>query len=826
MKRPFVTVALLYGSGLLLGQALHPSLTVLLGVSFALTAAALLARPARIPLLAALLVSAGWTSIACKTAVLTPVDLRVVMGNRTAISTLQGRLLETPTQRTSTHGELESVRSMAFLDVRRVKEKGADWTPATGRVLVTTRGTLPSNLFAGQEVEVNGVLSAPPGPLAEGLFDYRTYLRFQGIYYQLRADSAEDWQLIGPLRAQPMSDRFIAWAQQRLASGLPSQDESLRLLWAMTLGWKTGLTNEVYEPFMRSGTMHIFAISGLHIALIAGILVSLLRAVRVSRGWCGLVVLPLIWFYTGATGWQPSAIRSVVMMSIVIGGWSLQRPTDLLNSLAAAAFIILIWDPHQLFGASFQLSFFVVLSIALFMPPIQRWLDAKLAPEPLLPAQLVPRWRRVLTVPLRWLVASVATSLAAWLGSLPLTAYYFHCFSPVTLLANLVIIPLSSLALASNLGSLLCGWAFPTIGDLFNFSAWFWMHCMVRISQAHVLIPFGVWNVPAPSLGTILAYYSLLLALLSGWLLATRRRQIAATLATIILLICAWPWHSDRSVAQLTLLPIQGGMAAFAEAPRPGGDILIDCGDSNSVQYITKPFLRARGVNRLPVLAMTHGDLRHIGGAEDVVAAFNVRRVCASELRFRSPAYRDAISRFREQPGLLQTVSPYQAIQGWTVLHPAPRDRFGRADDGALVLAGTFWGTRVLLLSDLGRLGQECLLERNTNLRADILITGVPSSPDLLSELLLERVSPGLVVVVDSLLPAYARASQAFQERLRGKRIPVLYTRETGATTLEFRPGSWQLRAIDGQTFQPPATAPPPGEPHQQTAGSAETVEK
>src|SRR5260221_6202756 len=134
----------------------------------------------------------------------------------------------------------------------------------------------------------------------------------------------------------------------------------------MTLGWKTALNNEVADPFMRSGTMHIFAISGLHIALIAGILVSLLRVLKVPRAACGLIVIPLIWAYTGVTGWQASAIRSTVMMTIIIAGWSLKRPSDLLNSLAAAAFIILLWEPQQLFQASFQLSFSVVLSLALF----------------------------------------------------------------------------------------------------------------------------------------------------------------------------------------------------------------------------------------------------------------------------------------------------------------------------------------------------------------------------------------------------------------------------------------------------------------------------
>jgi len=85
----------------------------------------------------------------------------------------------------------------------------------------------------------------------------------------------------------------------------------------MTLGWKTGLSGEVSEPFMRSGTMHIFAISGLHIALIAAMVVGVLRCFAIPRSVCCIVVIPLIWIYTGITGWQASAIRSTIMTSVM-----------------------------------------------------------------------------------------------------------------------------------------------------------------------------------------------------------------------------------------------------------------------------------------------------------------------------------------------------------------------------------------------------------------------------------------------------------------------------------------------------------------------------
>src|SRR5258705_9893349 len=238
------------------------------------------------------------------------------------------------------------------------------------------------------------------------------------------------------------SDRFQFWAKQTLARGLPTEDEDLRLLWTMTLGWKTGLTGEVSEPFMRSGTMHIFAISGLHIALIAGLLVLVLRAVKVPSSVCGALVIPLIWAYTGVTGWQASAIRSTIMMSVIITGWALRRPRDLLNSLASAAFLILIWDPQQLFQAAFPLSFCVVLSLALFTPVLDRIRQRLLAEDPLLPARLRPRWQQLVRRPAGWVLAGLGTSLAAWLGSIPLFASPFKSFTPSRLLSKPPLCPL------------------------------------------------------------------------------------------------------------------------------------------------------------------------------------------------------------------------------------------------------------------------------------------------------------------------------------------------------------------------------------------------
>ena len=260
MKRPLVPVALCYASGLLLAEFLRPSLTLLFFLSFTLLLAALAWSRPRMLLLGPLLVLVGWTNLTSRTAVLSPQDLRVVLGTNAAFVTVRGSLAETPSQRLFERDERELWRSLAQVRVIGLKD-GTNWSPVVGRVMTSTPGQLPAQFFAGQPVEITGILAPPTTPVAEGLFDYRAYLARQGIHFQLKVAATNAWQLAsGAKTSLPLPDRFLAWAQVTLARGLPvgPKDQPLRLIWAMTLGWRPALTNEVNEPFMRSGTMHIF----------------------------------------------------------------------------------------------------------------------------------------------------------------------------------------------------------------------------------------------------------------------------------------------------------------------------------------------------------------------------------------------------------------------------------------------------------------------------------------------------------------------------------------------------------------------------------------
>jgi predicted membrane metal-binding protein len=126
------------------------------------------------------------------------------------------------------------------------------------------------------------------------MFDYRAYLSHQGIYYALQAASEQDWRVVASPSQPPLADRFREWARRALALGMPVKDESLRLEWALVLGWKTALTEEVSEPFVQAATYHIFAVDGLRMAIVFGIFFYLFRALRLPRAVSGLLLIPLI----------------------------------------------------------------------------------------------------------------------------------------------------------------------------------------------------------------------------------------------------------------------------------------------------------------------------------------------------------------------------------------------------------------------------------------------------------------------------------------------------------------------------------------------------
>ena len=799
MRRPLVGVLLAYMGGVLLGEWFETPLPLLLGAAGLLLACFWALPTCRWFLWVAVLVGAGWVQQVRHQAILAPHDLRQLLGGEAELANVRGRLVRRPELRAARVDETVEWRVRAVIEVSAVRLRHR-WHAASGRVLARAPEVLGPDYFAGRHVEVSGVLKPPEAAAAPGLFDYRAYLARQGIHGLLITDGSIDWRRVegaGPT-APGWSDRFVRWAEATLARGLTPDDPALRLRWAMLLGWRGAVTEDLSEPFLKSGTMHVFAISGLHVMLIAGILTGGLRVLRLSRAGSGLLVLPLLWFYAGITGWQPSAVRATVMMSVIIGGWALRRPSDLLNSLAGAAFLILLWDPRQLFQAGFQLSFSVVFSLAVMLPWLSHARDRWLAPEALLPPALRPTRREWCREKLRAALGAVAVSLSAWLGSLPLAAWYFHLVTPVSLFTNLIVVPLAGLVVLSGLCSWLCGPWCPWATECFNHAGWLVMWAMMRISGWAAALPGAWWPAERPSLLFLLGYAGFLLLPLGSNL--TRRWRLAhATAVVLALALGLWLPHTQRSrTLRITVLPVGGGDCVWIDAPGREADLLVDTGDANAVDWVVAPFLEAEGRRRIPAILLTHGDTRHVSGAPDLLRRIQIGQVLVGPGNPRSAVYRrslEALQKAGRPTGVMQRGRRWGPVR---VLHPDAQDRFTRADDQAVVLRFDWHGARVLLCSDLGRFGQDALIEREQDLEVDIVVTGMPTGEEPLREPLLERLRPSVMVVSTGRYPADQAPSRALRGRLARTGIPVYYTGDQGAVIVSATPHGWSVEAMDG----------------------------
>ena len=597
MKRPMIWAVVPYMLGIAVADTGWFPFWLALAACVALPALAYALKASRTVTLMPVLFGLGFANQAFHLSQIPADDLRNQLGDGQQIVTLTGRLATTPEHRVSEINGEEYWRSMVELSVSEI-ETDTGRLSASGTVHVSAPFRLPKRYYAGRQVSVSGVIKRPPVAAADGMFSYRDYLARHGIHFQLRTKTPRDWRLLDEAKppAPPLSVRFQRWARDTLAKPLGGEDDVVRLLWAMTLGWRTSLNGEVAKPFMYSGTMHIFAISGLHIAMIAAILVQLMRIARLPRVACGLLLIPMLWFYVAATGWQASAVRSSVMVTIVAMGWILKRPGDLVNSLAAAAVLILLWEPQQLFMTGFQLSFCVVFSIAMFALPLQERIQNRLQPDSLLPPELWPWWSRFVV---RIATPLVAVSAAAWLGSLPLVASNFNLFTPVTLLVNALIVPLAGLALASSLGCLICGAWLPPISALFAYSAWLWMRLMMWLSETAAALPLGHQYVTAPPAWLMLIYVVALAVWAMPLVLKTKR------LGTLALIGLAFVLFAVESLAKrgdfkLTVLPLDSGSTMFVE-PHDDKPLLIDCGSDSGGRFSVVSFFADARLRRAAV---------------------------------------------------------------------------------------------------------------------------------------------------------------------------------------------------------------------------------
>jgi competence protein ComEC len=369
------------------------------------------------------------------------------------------------------------------------------WKEAHGRMLLYwPLESRADTLNHGDQLVVLGTPEKIAGPKNPHEFDYREFLARQQIHHQHLLKEGH-WRLLSPSSERgPMYYASCArrWTTATINNLVPG-DRERAIVNAFVIGVTDGIDDDLRQAYAAGGAMHALAVSGMHVSILYGVLLLILKPLERRPGgpWTiAITCLVVLWMFAFVTGLPPSVLRAVAMFSFVAIAKPLGRTTSILNTLAASAFFLLVYDPYLILAAGFQLSYLAVLGIVILYRPIYNLWEL--------------RWPWS-----DWLWQITSVSIAAQLATLPVTLYYFHQFPVYFLLANIFVIPASTVILLGGILLLIISpitWLASWLGKGLALSVWLLNEGLFLVSQlpSTVIYPIPMTMVQSICIGGII----------------------------------------------------------------------------------------------------------------------------------------------------------------------------------------------------------------------------------------------------------------------------------------------------------------------------------
>ncbi len=608
------------------------------------------------------------------------------------------------------------------------------------KVLWQGRGELP---IAGARVKANGNF----GPLEirrnPGEFDRAAWLTGQGVAAIFHAE-----KVMGEIQTG-------WWARKKweirqnfrsaVTAGLEEDSEESVVIRAVVIGESPQDADELVAAFRNSGTLHAFSVSGLHVAMVGSIGWLVLSLLGVSRRWAVLVLLPLIFGYAWITGNSLPALRSAWMAAVFLGAFVSRRRPDLLSSLGAVLLAAMLWDGRLLFQPGVQLSYGVVAAIAAGTGWASRWFSGISKPELYLPKSMMTWWEKA-WLSLRQKVAqSLATSVAAGIGSTPLTAFHFGLITPISVLAGVIFVPLVFVLLSASLLAAAIYQVAPPVAKWVNVGNAFVARCCVKAAEGFAAIPGGHFQFAAESEPFLLVY------------------------------------DLDKGA----------GAACFSGGK--GNAVLLDCGDRYSFKRQVAPSLRRLGISPDSVV-LSHPDSGHLGGGAAVWTTFPIRQALLPVSRSRSAGFQSWVKaapaagiQTLTASGISELPMPDGALL--EILHaPDELSKNSIADERVAIYRLHWRGWKFLFTSDAGANTEAAMLAANKDLSADVIIAGRHRSDTSLSDPFLDAVNPQVIVSSHSAHPAAEQLQPGTVSYWRSRGIQAIHQGKSGGVTIKINP--------------------------------------
>jgi len=566
-------------------------------------------------------------------------------------------------------------------------------------------------LHCGDLVEVPLRLRVPERYRDPGAWQYADYLLNQGIAATANVPAAKLRVISDPTphRAQILASlhcrifaaqswaaaRLLAYTRsapnRRLPAALRLAPDDAGMLNAMLFGDRSRLTRALRLGFERTGSFHLFVVSGMHVALLAGLVFFIARRLRIGELPATLLTLALTSAYATLTGLGVPVQRALLMTAVFLAARLLSRQRSTLNALGAAALIVLIESPRALFEASFQMTFLAIVAIAGIAIPLgersflpyahaarkigDRWRDATLPPHLAQLRMMLRLWGEALANLLGHRARSLPTMLlrvvlfAAELALIGLVAeavmvlpmaVYFHRATVFALPANMVSIPLvavlAPLGLITFLASLVSSWLAAIPGAALALL----LHTITVAIQHLGHAQAADLRVPGPTI--LHALLAIVCIAFCCWAVRRSRAFAWATVAVLPLAAAAALWPSPPTIyprqLEVTAIDVGQGDSLLVVGPT-GRTMLIDAGGPTGAaanaenatgastfdvgEEVVSPYLWSRQLRRLDVVALTHAHSDHMGGMPAVLRNFRPRELWVA-VDPDSARYRDLLA--------------------------------------------------------------------------------------------------------------------------------------------------------------------------------------
>jgi len=377
----------------------------------------------------------------------------------------------------------------------------------------------------GNQIRISGTLSNPPEPVYPGDFNLRLYLNSKNINYILQSNNFDELNLIKEDRSIFNYKRLLSNLRQKIKFQIERNFDLLEAAYikGLFIAERTDIPDEVKNSFVNSGVIHVLAVSGLHTGYIALILLSLfgrfnivVRVILVSIG---------LFVFAHIANLSPSVIRASLMSVVVLLGLLTQRKNILLNSISIAGLIILIFNPLDVFNPSLQLSFSAVLSIALIYPILNDYVK-----------------KLNLSGFTKLLIDLLLISIAVSIGTFPFVASYYQKFSFISLIANLIVIPLTGFILGGIILNLIVLNLIPSLFPIYKSVLVALIDFNYSVVNFFGNLPFAYTTIKNFSLMNSIAYY-LVVVIIAG--IVKSRFNPLFKFVSIALIVFNYVYHYD-----------------------------------------------------------------------------------------------------------------------------------------------------------------------------------------------------------------------------------------------------------------------------------------